>query len=102
MRTGLPRLLCGGWGVDCVAVVRWRQALTRRRHRTSQEVVRRLQEVEVMPKRTRDYEASLIEALKDPDEAAAYLNAHLQRETDDPDELLLLALRHVAKAHGFG
>ena len=31
-----------------------------------------------MPKRTRKYEESLIEALKDPKEAAAYLNAHLE------------------------
>ncbi|OGQ91863.1 MAG: putative addiction module antidote protein [Deltaproteobacteria bacterium RIFOXYA12_FULL_58_15] len=54
-----------------------------------------------MPKRTRRYEESLHEDLKDPDEAAAYLNAHLEDESADSDELFLLALRDVAKAHGF-
>ncbi len=50
-------------------------------------------------KRTKEYEESLVESLKDPKEAAAYLNAHL---TDDTSEaLFLLALRDVAKAHGF-
>ncbi len=53
-----------------------------------------------MPKRTEKYEDSLIESLKDPEEAAAYLNAHLNE--DSPEALFLLALRDVAKAHGFG
>jgi len=54
-----------------------------------------------MPKRTRKYEESLQESLKDPVEAAAYLNAHLEDKADDSDELFLLALRDVARAHGF-
>jgi len=40
----------------------------------------------------------LVESLKDPEEAAAYLNAAL--EDDDP-RAFLLALRNVAEAHGF-
>src|SRR5574341_2189470 len=53
-----------------------------------------------MPKRTRSYEKSLIESLKDPREAAAYLNAHLEGEDPDSDDLFLLALRDVATACG--
>lgn len=52
-----------------------------------------------MPKRTKKYEESLMESLKNPEEAAAYLNAHLDEE--DSEEMFLLALRDVAKAHGF-
>ena len=52
-----------------------------------------------MPKRTRKYEDSLIESLKDPKEAAAYLNAHLEEEGEDAEALFLLALRDVAKSH---
>jgi probable addiction module antidote protein len=52
-----------------------------------------------MPKRTKKYEESLMESLQNPEEAAAYLNAHLDEE--DSEELFLLALRDVAKAHGF-
>ncbi len=55
-----------------------------------------------MPKRTRDYKASLIEALKDPKEAAAYLNTHLEDKDKDAEELFLLALRDVATAYGIG
>ena len=53
----------------------------------------------VPPKRIRDvsYEASLVDALTDPEEAAAYL-AEVIAMQDQP--ALLLALRHVAKAHG--
>lgn|GEM_PF-6904587 len=51
-----------------------------------------------MPKRTKKYEESLIESLKDPAEAAAYLNAHLGEE--DGEALFLLALRDVARANG--
>ena len=43
------------------------------------------------------YQGYLIESLKDPLEAAAYVEAVL--ELDDPTALLL-ALRQVAKAHG--
>ncbi|MFZ4405347.1 MAG: addiction module antidote protein [Pseudobdellovibrionaceae bacterium] len=52
-----------------------------------------------MAKRTKKYEESLMASLKDPQEAAAYLNAHLDDE--DSEEIFLLALRDVAKAHGF-
>ena len=55
-----------------------------------------------MPKRTKQYEESLLESLKDPKEAAAYLNVHLEDDEADAEELFLLALRDVAKAHGFG
>lgn len=46
-----------------------------------------------------DYHEYLIERLKDPGEALAYLKAALE-ETDLP-EVLLLALRNVAEARGF-
>jgi probable addiction module antidote protein len=52
-----------------------------------------------MPKRTKKYEESLMESLQNPEEAVAYLNAHLDEE--DSEEMFLLALRDVAKAHGF-
>ena len=55
-----------------------------------------------MPKRTRKYEEALVESLKDPAEAAAYLSAHLEDDGSDSDELFLMALRDVVKAHGFG
>ncbi len=55
-----------------------------------------------MPKRVKKYDESLIESLKDPKEAVAYLNAHLEDGAKDSEELFLLALRDVAKAHGFG
>ena len=54
-----------------------------------------------MPKQTRRYEDGLVESLKNPVEAAAYLNAHLEEEEGDSDELFLLALRNIAKAYGF-
>ncbi len=47
-----------------------------------------------MPKRTRSYRETLLEDLRDPSEAAAYLNAAL----DDSDEMFLVALRDVADA----
>ncbi len=43
------------------------------------------------------YEDGLIESLKDPLEAAAYLNAALE---DGSQEVFLLALRHVTEAIG--
>ena len=43
------------------------------------------------------YEETLLPLLTDPQEAAAYVEAVL--ELDDP-AALLVALRHVAKAHG--
>ncbi len=50
-----------------------------------------------MAKRTSTYQEDLIEALKDPREAAAYLNAAME---EGDRELFLLALRNVAEAHG--
>lgn len=50
-----------------------------------------------MSKASRPYHDTLIEDLKDPDEAAAYLTAALE---DDEPEVFLLALRNVAEAHG--
>ncbi len=44
-----------------------------------------------------DYQKDLIEALKDPAEAAAYLNAALE---EGDRETFLLALRNVAEANG--
>ena len=50
-----------------------------------------------MNARDKSYDESLDAALRDPVEAAAYLDAVI--EMDDPSALLL-ALRQVAKAHG--
>jgi len=50
-----------------------------------------------MSKRDSSYEDYLLEALKDPQEAAGYIEAAL--ELGEP-AVLLLALRQVAKAHG--
>ncbi|MBP6406113.1 MAG: putative addiction module antidote protein [Proteobacteria bacterium] len=44
-----------------------------------------------------DYASQLIEDLKDPVEAAAYLEAALE---EGDREALLVAMRHVAAAHG--
>lgn len=43
------------------------------------------------------YQEDLIEALRDPKEAAAYLNAAIE---EGDSEVFLLALRNVAQAHG--
>jgi probable addiction module antidote protein len=50
-----------------------------------------------MAKKTTTYQEDLIEALKDPREAAAYLNAAME---EGDRALFLLALRNVAEAHG--
>lgn len=50
-----------------------------------------------MAKRSTTYQEDLIEALKDPQEAAAYLNAAIE---EGDRTLFLLALRNVAEAHG--
>ena len=47
--------------------------------------------------RDTSYDDYLTEVLKDPGEAAAYMEAVM--ELDDP-AALLVALRHVARAHG--
>ena len=49
-------------------------------------------------KKINNYEEDLIESLKDPKEAVAYLQAALE-ESDMP-EVFLLALRRVAEARG--
>lgn len=46
---------------------------------------------------TRDHQEYLLETLKDPNEAAAYLNAALE---ENDNELFLLALKNVIKATG--
>lgn len=48
-------------------------------------------------KRTSAYEAELLTALRDPEEATAYLNAALE---DPNQEVFLLALRDVIAARG--
>lgn len=50
-----------------------------------------------MAKKTTTYQEDLVEALKDPREAAAYLNAAME---EGDRALFLLALRNVAEAHG--
>jgi probable addiction module antidote protein len=50
-----------------------------------------------MSKASRPYKEELLKALRDPAEAAEYLSAALE---EDSDELFLLALRNVAEAHG--
>src|ERR1039458_5183645 len=49
-----------------------------------------------MPKRTSSYKERLLEDLRDPEEAANYINSAIQ---DGTSEMLLLALRDVAEAH---
>jgi probable addiction module antidote protein len=53
-----------------------------------------------MAKRSKSYQAALLESLQDPEEAAAYLNAALEDDSEDAEELFLLALRNVAEARG--
>jgi len=50
-----------------------------------------------MTKKSTNYQEDLIEALKDPREAAEYLNAAIE---DGDKEVFLLAMRNVAEAHG--
>jgi probable addiction module antidote protein len=66
---------------------------------TSDEIqAARITEGEVaMAKRMTTYQEDLIESLKNPREAAAYLNAAME---DGDRALFLLALRNVAEAHG--
>lgn len=50
---------------------------------------------------TKPYKDSLLESLKDPEEAAAYLNASLEDAIEEGDNRgFLLALRDVAEAQG--
>lgn len=53
--------------------------------------------------RSKKYKDLLIESLRDPHEAIAYLNAILEEiKMDDPEsqKMLLIALKNVAKAQG--
>lgn len=50
-----------------------------------------------MTKKITSYQEDLIESLKDPSEAAAYLTAAIE---DVDKEVFLLAMRNVALAHG--
>lgn len=50
-----------------------------------------------MTKKIKDYQEDLIESLKDPREAAEYLNAAIE---DGDKEVFLLAMRNVILAHG--
>jgi probable addiction module antidote protein len=52
-----------------------------------------------MSRLSKDYHASLLQTLRDPEEAAAYLTAALE-ERDRA--VFLLALRDVAEARGMG
>lgn len=50
---------------------------------------------------TRDYREQLIESLKDPKEATAYLQVALDEyQSDGNSEALLIALRNIADAKG--
>jgi probable addiction module antidote protein len=49
-----------------------------------------------MPK-SKNYQTELLKALRDPGEAVEYLNAALE---DGNQDVFMLALRNVAKAHG--
>ena len=53
-----------------------------------------------MKKTIKKYEDSLIESLKDPIEAAAYLTVHIEDDSEHAEETFLLALRDVARAYG--
>lgn len=53
-----------------------------------------------MNKKTRKYEDSLIESLKDPVEAAAYLSVYLEDDSLHAEKTFLLALQNVIKAYG--
>ncbi len=52
-----------------------------------------------MNKRLRNYQEDLIESLKDPKEAQAYLNEALM---DEDQSIFLLALKNVLQAQGTG
>ena len=53
-----------------------------------------------MKQRAKRYEDSLIESLKNPVEAAAYLTVHIEDNSKHSNETFLLALQDVAKAYG--
>ena len=53
-----------------------------------------------MSRRSRDYEATLLQRLAGREYAVGYLNAVLAGDSPDPVGDFLEALRHVAKAQG--
>ena len=53
-----------------------------------------------MKQKTKRYEDSLVESLKNPIEAAAYLTVHIEDNSKYAEEIFLLALKDVAKAYG--
>ena len=54
-----------------------------------------------MTKKTLDFNQWQLDRLKDPNEAAAYLNEFLKDDGEgDYEELLLIALRNIATVHG--
>lgn len=56
---------------------------------------------ELIEKNTADYHEHLIESLRDPEEAIAYLKVALEEYEQDGDrEFFLIALRNVAEARG--
>jgi len=48
----------------------------------------------------RTFDEYLLKQLKDPAQAMSYLNAALETKSKDAQEIFLMALRDVAKAHG--
>ena len=50
--------------------------------------------------KAKKYEDSLIESLKDPIEAAAYLTVHIEDDSKYAEKTFLLALKDVARAYG--
>jgi probable addiction module antidote protein len=56
-----------------------------------------------MNKASKPYKELLIESLKDPEQAVAYLNAALEEDEGKKEsyEVFLMALRNVAEAWGF-
>lgn len=53
-----------------------------------------------MSRKAADFDETLFKLLRDPEEAAAYLNEHLEYSGKDRDALFLKALRKVAMAQG--
>ena len=54
-----------------------------------------------MAKKSADFKKFLIEKLKDPQLAAAYLNEHFRYQGPDRKEHLLLGIKNVIEAQGF-
>jgi len=53
-----------------------------------------------MPRRAKDFDETLFQILKDPEDAAAYLNEHLEYKGKDREALFLKALKKIALAQG--